>query len=188
MAVFQVREHRLIDIRRDWAGRAAHENADRPAFLKIKQLLRKAGLRNRGIKQSKKIWKPGNQDKSNTCREIWTLFVTYAIRFVQQRVMICVQSVLICGSSLLVSWLPDSFPQFGPLKMRRFALEVSAAAEFANELAVPCRNLATHGDDMRAHLDFETLKRIVIEIHLMRFGEDFSAVIGIVDNEIGVAA
>ena len=49
------------------------------------------------------------------------------------------------------------------LKVRRFALEIFPAAKLADEFSIARRDLAAHGDDMRASLNFESFERVVIE-------------------------
>ena len=69
----------------------------------------------------------------------------------------------------------------------RFAGEKFSAAHLADELALSCRHLPAHGYDMRSPFDFETFERVVIEVHLMRRGRNFSAVIRIINHQVGVA-
>ena len=70
--------------------------------------------------------------------------------------------------------------------MCRFALEIFSAPELAYEFSIAGRNLAANRDDMGAAFDFESFKRIVIEIHLVGFRRNLSAIVWIVNHEISV--
>src|SRR5438093_13370657 len=72
--------------------------------------------------------------------------------------------------------------------MCRLALEKFAAAEVAHKFAIARGDLAADGDDLRASLNLEAFKRIIIEIHLLGFRGDFAAMIWIVNNKVSVAA
>ena len=61
--------------------------------------------------------------------------------------------------------------------MCRLALEHFAAAKFADEFAIARRDFAAHGHDMGSAFDFHSFERIVIDMHLVRFGENRPAVI-----------
>jgi len=69
--------------------------------------------------------------------------------------------------------------------MIRLAREKLSVANIADELSVPRRHLAAHRHGVRPALDIETFKRIVIQIHLVRLGGDFTAVARIGDDQIG---
>ncbi len=63
----------------------------------------------------------------------------------------------------------DDHEQEHESEMRRLALEEFSAAKFANEFSIARRELSANGHDVRPALDFHSFKRIVIEIHLVRF-------------------
>src|ERR1043166_3012809 len=73
-------------------------------------------------------------------------------------------------------------------KMSWRPLEKFAAPKLADKFSVTRRDFAANGDDMRTPFDLESFERTVIEIHLVRFRRDFSAIIRIVYDQIGVAA
>src|SRR4051812_1573563 len=62
-------------------------------------------------------------------------------------------------------------------EMVRLALKKFPASNVADEFPIPCSNLAADGDDVRPPFDLESFERIVIQIHLMSFGGNFSAII-----------
>src|SRR5438132_9320828 len=74
------------------------------------------------------------------------------------------------------------------LEMRWLAFQELAAAEFADEFAVTRRNFAADGDNVRPSLNLESFERIVVQVHLVRLGGNFSAIIRIVNDKVGVAA
>ena len=74
------------------------------------------------------------------------------------------------------------------LEMRRLALEEFSAAEFADKFPSRAAIFAANGHDVRPAFDLHSFEGIVIEIHLVRLRRDLSAIIRIVNHEVGVAA
>ena len=72
--------------------------------------------------------------------------------------------------------------------MRRVALHQFTAADFADEFAVLRRDFASHGDDVRTAFNGPTFKRAVVEVHQLRLPRDLAAIVGVVHDEVGVAA
>ena len=73
------------------------------------------------------------------------------------------------------------------LKMIRRAREEFPAADLADEFSVPGCDLAANRNDVGATFDFETFEGVVIQIHQVRFRGDFSSIIRVVNDEVGVA-
>ena len=59
---------------------------------------------------------------------------------------------------------------------------------FADEDAVAHLDLASHGDDRRAAIDFHAFETVVVVVDVLRAGRDHALVRGVVDDKIGIAA
>src|SRR3954471_8109839 len=72
--------------------------------------------------------------------------------------------------------------------MIRRAFEELAAADGADEFAVADGDLAADGDDSGAAFDGPAFEAAVVDVHHLRGGGDFSAVGGVVDDEVRIGA
>ena len=58
----------------------------------------------------------------------------------------------------------------------------------ADKLPVPDHDLSPESNNVWASFDFESFKRIVIQVHLVSPGGNLSAIIGIVNDEVRIAS
>ena len=72
--------------------------------------------------------------------------------------------------------------------MSRRPFQEPSAPRFADELAITRRHFPADRHDVGAAFDFEALERIVIEVHLMRAGGNSAAIVGIINDQIGVVS
>src|SRR3954470_23643575 len=69
-----------------------------------------------------------------------------------------------------------------------YTREEFAAAGLADVFAIAHSDFATDRHSRGAAFDLSFLKRIVIEVHVMGTGGDGSAIIGVIDDEVGIGA
>src|SRR5215475_14336183 len=72
--------------------------------------------------------------------------------------------------------------------MRWLALQELAVAKLADELTVADLDFAADGNFGRPAFEFPAFERAVVDVHLLSLGRDFAAIVGVVDDKIGVVA
>src|SRR6476661_4446655 len=72
--------------------------------------------------------------------------------------------------------------------MRRFAAEKLTAGLVADELTIAGLDFAADCDDAGAAFDSQALEAAVIDVHVVSLRGDRAAVVGVVDDKVGVAA
>src|SRR5688500_466916 len=91
-------------------------------------------------------------------------------------------------ASTIGSLPSEPSPQKPKLEVRRLSVQECTVAELADKVPVAYLNAAANGDDRGPAFDFPALECAVVDVHLLRLLRDLTAVTGIINHEIGIAA